>query len=147
MPSSTTAETGIASPFTVDPKAGGKLVAFGGVVNAQSRTTPLIFEVGNPGRALRVGMFAKVHVLSGQEVKGLAIPVSTVVDDGKQEVVFVLASGEAFERRPVRLGVRDGDWVQVLDGLASGERVVTRGAWQVRLAAAGGALPASGHVH
>jgi multidrug efflux pump subunit AcrA (membrane-fusion protein) len=88
-----------------------------------------------------------VHVLSGQEVKGLAIPVSAVVDDGKQEVVFVLASGEAFERRPVRLGVRDGDWVQVLDGLASGERVVTRGAWQVRLAAAGGALPASGHVH
>jgi len=92
-------------------------------------------------------MFAKVHVLSGQEVKGLAIPVSAVVDDGKQEVVFVLASGEAFERRPVRLGVRDGDWVQVLDGLASGERVVTRGAWQVRLAAAGGTLPASGHVH
>ena len=138
---------GFDRPFTVDPKAGGKLVAFGGVVNAQSRTTPLIFEVGNPGRALRVGMFAKVHVLSGQEVKGLAIPVSAVVDDGKQEVVFVLASGEAFERRPVRLGVRDGDWVQVLDGLASGERVVTRGAWQVRLAAAGGTLPASGHVH
>jgi hypothetical protein len=37
--------------------------------------------------------------------------------------------------------------VQVLDGLAPGERVVTRGAWQVRLASAAGALPAHGHVH
>ena len=132
---------GFDRPFTVDPKAGGKVVAFGGVVDAQSRTTPLIFEVGNPGRALRVGMFAKVHVLSGQEMKGLAIPASAVVDDGKQEVAFVLVSGEAFERRPLKLGVRDGEWVQVLDGLAPGDRVVTRGAWQVRLAAAAGAHP------
>jgi RND family efflux transporter MFP subunit len=138
---------GFDRPFTVDPKTGGKVVAFGGVVDAHSRTTPLIFEVGNPGRALRVGMFAKVHVLSGQEMKGLAIPASAVVDDGKQEVAFALVSGEAFERRPLKLGVRDGEWVQVLDGLSPGDRVVTRGAWQVRLAAAGGAIPASGHVH
>jgi len=138
---------GFDRPFTVDPKAGGKVVAFGGVVDAQSRTTPLIFEVGNPGRALRVGMFAKVHVLSGQEVKGLAIPASAVIDDGKQEVAFALVSGEAFERRPLKLGVRDGEWVQVLDGLSPSDRVVTRGAWQVRLAAAAGAIPASGHVH
>ena len=138
---------GFEAPYAVNPKTGGKVVAFGGVVDPQTRTTPLIFEVANPGRALRVGMFARVHVVAGREVKGLAIPVSAVVDDGKQEVVYVLASGEAFERRPVRLGVRDGEWVQVLEGLAPGERVVSRGAWQVRLAAAGGALPASGHVH
>ena len=138
---------GFDRPFTVDPKAGGKVVAFAGVVDSQTRTTPLIFEVANPGRALRVGMFAKVHVLSGQEVTGLAIPASGVIDDGKQEVAFVLLSGEAFERRPLKLGVRDGEWVQVLDGLSPGERVVTRGAWQVRLAAAAGAIPASGHVH
>ena len=138
---------GFDRPFTVDPKAGGKVVAFAGVVDSQTRTTPLIFEVANPGRALRVGMFAKVHVLSGQEVTGLAIPASAVIDDGKQEVAFVLLSGEAFERRPLKLGVRDGEWVQVLDGLSPGERVVTRGAWQVRLAAAAGAIPASGHVH
>ena len=107
---------GFDRPFTVDPKAGGEVVAFGGVVDAQSRTTPLIFEVGNTGRTLRVGMFAKVHVLSGQEVRGLAIPASAVIDDGKQEVAFVLVSGEAFERRPLKLGFRDGEWVQVLDG-------------------------------
>ena len=130
---------GFDRPFTVDPKAGGKVVAFGGVVDAQSRTTPLIFEVGNPGRALRVGMFAKVHVLSGQERKGLAIPASAVVDDGKQEVAYVLVSGEAFERRPLNLGVRDGELGPGARRARARRARGHTGAWQVRLAAAAGA--------
>ena len=133
--------------FEVGPGSGGRVVAVGGVVDAQSRTAPLIFELANPGRVLRVGMFARVHVVSGAPTKGLAIPSSAVVDDGRQEVAFVLVSGETFERRPLRLGVRDGDLVQVISGLELGDRVVSRGTWQVRLSAAAGAIPASGHVH
>lgn len=138
---------GFAQAFEVAPRKGAAPVAFGGVVDPQSRTVPLVFEVPNPGRALRAGMYARVRVFTSQTRKALAIPASAVVDDGKQEVAYVLVSGEAFERRPVRLGVRDGDLVEVVEGLAPGERVVSRGAWQVRLAAAGGALPAHGHVH
>jgi RND family efflux transporter MFP subunit len=131
----------------VGPESGGRLVAFGGVVDPSTRTAPLVFQLPNPGRALRIGMFARVYVLTGQAARGVAIPAAAVVDDGRQEVAFVLASGEAFERRPLRLGIRDGDLVQVVEGLQAGERVVTRGAWQVRLAAAAGVIPASGHVH
>jgi RND family efflux transporter MFP subunit len=138
---------GYPQAFEVASGKGAATVAFGGVVDPQSRTVPLVFEVPNPGRALRAGMYARVRVFSGQARKALAIPASAVVDDGKQEVAYVLSSGEAFERRPLKLGVRDGDLVEVLEGLAPGDRVVSRGAWQVRLAAAGGALPAHGHVH
>jgi RND family efflux transporter MFP subunit len=138
---------GVDQRFEVGPESGGRVVAFGGVVDARSRTAPLIFEFKNPGRMLRVGMFARVHVVSGAPTRGLAIPSSAVVDDGKQEVAFVLLGGETFERRPLRLGVRDGDMVQVISGLEPGDRVVSRGTWQVRLAAAAGAIPASGHVH
>ncbi len=138
---------GFAQGFEVAPGKGAAPVAFGGVVDPQSRTVPLVFEIPNPNRALRAGMYARVRVFTGQARKALAIPVSAVVDDGKQEVAYVLSSGEAFERRPIRLGVRDGDLVEVLEGLSPGDRVVSRGAWQVRLAAAGGALPAHGHVH
>ena len=133
--------------ISVGGAGGGRLVAFGGVIDPQTRTAPLIFEVPNRSRALRAGMFARVHVATGREVRGVAIPASAVVDDGKQEVVFVQVSGEAYERRPLRLGIRDGELVQVLDGLSPGERVVVRGAWQVRLASAAGAVPAQGHVH
>ena len=138
---------GFAQRFEVAPRTGNAPVFFGGVVDPQSRTVPLVFELPNPGRALRAGMYARVRVFTGEARKVLAIPATAVVDDGKQEVAYVLASGEAFERRPLRLGARDGDLVEVVDGLSPGDRVVSRGAWQVRLAAAGGALPSHGHIH
>jgi hypothetical protein len=45
-----------------------------------------------------------------------------------------MKSGERFERRVLRTGLRDGDFVEVLDGLAENERVAVRGAYIVRLA-------------
>ncbi|NIV35362.1 MAG: efflux RND transporter periplasmic adaptor subunit, partial [Anaerolineae bacterium] len=45
--------------------------------------------------------------------------------------------GEAFERRPVQLGIRDGEYVQALSGVKPGEWVVSRGAYLVKLAASG----------
>ena len=51
------------------------------------------------------------------------------------------------ERRVVRLGIRDGDYVQVESGVESGERIVTRGAYLVRLAAASPAEAGHGHAH
>ena len=62
-------------------------------------------------------------------------------------MAFVQLDGEHFEKRVLELGVRDGDWVEVLQGLRLGDRVVTRGAYLVRLA---GSAPDSfghGHVH
>jgi multidrug efflux pump subunit AcrA (membrane-fusion protein) len=62
-------------------------------------------------------------------------------------VVYVMLGGESFERRVVRLGIRDGDYVQVVDGIAPGERVVTRGAYLVRLAGSSPAAAGHGHAH
>jgi RND family efflux transporter MFP subunit len=138
---------GFEQPFEVAPERGGRVIGFGGVIDPQTRTAQLVFELPNAERDLRVGMFARVHVLTGAPVKALAVPASAIVDDGSEPVVFVEISGERFERRPVQLGLRDRGRVQVLAGLAPGERVVSRGAYQVRLAAASGAIPQHGHVH
>lgn len=135
---------GFAEPFEVG--AGG-VVALGGLVDPHTRTVPLVFELDNPGGRLRVGMFARVHVVVGAAREALAIPVAAVVEDGGQETAYAQIGGEAFARRPLRLGIRDAGWVEVLDGLQAGDRVVTRGAYQVRLAAAADAVPAHGHAH
>ena len=58
-----------------------------------------------------------------------------------------MVEGEAFERRPLRLGIRSHGWVEVLDGVAAGERVATKGAYEVKLASASGSVPAHGHAH
>jgi multidrug efflux pump subunit AcrA (membrane-fusion protein) len=63
------------------------------------------------------------------------------------DTAYVQTEGESFERRIVRLGVRDREYVEVLSGVEPGEHVVTRGAYAVKLAAAGTQVPAHGHAH
>ena len=77
----------------------------------------------------------------------MAVPATAVLDDGGQSVVFVMLDGEAFARRVVRAGIRDGDWIAIESGVATGERVVTLGAYQVRLAATAPAAMGHGHAH
>jgi multidrug efflux pump subunit AcrA (membrane-fusion protein) len=77
----------------------------------------------------------------------LTVPEAALVDDSGASVVFVQTEGESFERRPVRLGIRDAGYVEVLQGLSAGEHDVARGAWSVKLAASSGAVPAHGHSH
>ncbi|MGZ5433489.1 MAG: CBS domain-containing protein [Thermoanaerobaculia bacterium] len=70
-----------------------------------------------------------------------------VVDEDGHPVAYVELEGELFERRPLKLGTRQGDRVQVVEGLKTGDRVVTLGAYNIRLQAASGAVPAHGHAH
>ena len=62
-------------------------------------------------------------------------------------VAFVMDSGETYFKRALRLGVRSGGFVQVLDGVKEGERVVSRGAYEIKLSTAIGAIPEHGHQH
>jgi hypothetical protein len=55
--------------------------------------------------------------------------------------------GETFEKRDLTLGLRDGNWVQVVTGITEGERVVTKSAYAVRLASMSSAIPSHGHAH
>lgn len=125
----------------------GKLVAVGGVVDATTRTVPVVFEFTPGELALPIGMAVQAQVFAGDTREAIAIPASSVLDDGGMSVVFVMTGGESFERRQVRLGARDGDWVEVVDGLTPGSRVVSRGAYLVKLAASGTAQIGHGHAH
>ncbi|MGC1952953.1 MAG: efflux RND transporter periplasmic adaptor subunit [Gammaproteobacteria bacterium] len=133
--------------FEIDAQSGDQLVAFGNVVDSVRRTVPLVFEFANPDGRLRVGMFAQVHIWTGETVEDAAVPVEALTDEAGQPVVYVMRGGESFERRVLRLGIREGGYVQVRSGLEPGERIVTRGAYLVRLAAASPAAAGHGHAH
>ena len=137
---------GYEAPFVVDEQ-NGKLITVGRVVDPLSRTVPVIFEVTNPTEKLRIGQFAKVSIATGMPQRGLAVPDAAVLEDGGKLVVYVQAEGEAFERRPLAIGVRSLGWTGVREGLAAGERVVTKGAYEIKLTAASGVIPQTGHVH
>jgi cobalt-zinc-cadmium efflux system membrane fusion protein len=58
-----------------------------------------------------------------------------------------MLAGELFQRRELELGVRDGERFEVLQGIAPGERVATRGVWVVKLAALSPTSFGAGHAH
>jgi cobalt-zinc-cadmium efflux system membrane fusion protein len=125
----------------------GKLVSLGRVLDPQSRTLPISFATGNGTLGAPVGQSVFLHLLLEQTAPAPVVPSSAIVDDAGRPIVFVQVEGEAFERRPVTLGVREGERVQVLAGVKPGEHIVTKGAYLVRLASLSTSVPAHGHVH
>ena len=94
------------------------------VLDPATRTAGVRVELPNPGGLLKPGMFATAE-LRVDLGRGLAIPRSAVLDTGVRQIVYVQVGPGRFAGREVRLGQAAGDQVQVLAGLAAGERVVT----------------------
>lgn len=93
-------------------------------LNAPTRTTQVRLELPNRDGLLRPGMFAHVELAAAGDVPRLAVPVSAVIDNGHRQVVL-LAEGEGrFKPQPVELGIRGRDFVEVLGGIRSGDRLV-----------------------
>jgi len=119
----------------------------GSAVSPERRTVSLLVSFPNQKFGLRAGVAGKVRLFLGETTKALAIPVSALQEEDGLTTAYVQSGGERFERRILKLGVRDGEFVQVLSGLQKGERVTTRGAYLVRLAASSGKVPEHGHTH
>ena len=137
----------IVVPGLEQPMQAGRLVSVANFVDPQSRTVKVIYEMDNRSRRLAVGQAVSMRLFHSTATEAPAIPESALVDDGGRPIVFVQTGGESFERRPVTLGERQSGRVQVTAGIAPGERVVTRGAYLVRLASMSTQVPAHGHAH
>jgi len=125
-----------------------RLVSVGDMLDPQSRTIPVLFEVPNQSGRLKVGLFANVAIRTGSVAGALAVPKDALTEDEGRWFVFIQSSGEAFDRREVKTGVEDGGFVQITSGLKGDERVATRGSYYVKQAesaAKGGAD--QGHAH
>jgi len=125
----------------------GRLVSARASIDPVTRTAPITFEFDNPGGALRAGASVTAGVRTSDIFVGPVIPASAIIDDAGQDVVYVMADGENWERRVIRIALRDGDQVGIASGLDVGERVVSRGAYLVHLAASGPAEAGHGHAH
>jgi len=125
----------------------GRLVNVGRVLDMQSRTLPITFAFDNRTRGLPVGQAVLLHLLMDTTAPRPVVPAAAIVDDAGRPIVFVQREGETFERRAVTLGPRSGDLVQITEGVTPGDRVVTKGAYLVRLASLSTSVPAHGHVH
>jgi RND family efflux transporter MFP subunit len=123
------------------------LVTIGTVIDASTRTLPIIFEVENHKGLIKLGSLGRLDFITSETVEGLAVPRSAVLLEENRTVVYVQLGGETFERRIVKTSWEDLEWVKVIEGLEPGERIVTVGAYDVALAGRSTEVPVHGHVH
>lgn len=113
---------------------GGTIEAVNPRIDANGRSLELRARLDNSGGDLRPGMFARVRVIVGERSDALLVPEEAIVPQGDDFYVFrvVDKGGQAVaERVRIRTGVRRDARVEIVEGLASGDRVVVAG---VRLA-------------
>jgi Cu(I)/Ag(I) efflux system membrane fusion protein len=94
-------------------------------LNAQTRTARIRIEVLNLDEVLRPEMYVDAEIETGTPGAVLAVPESAVLDSGARQAVLVDKGGGRFEPREVRLGRHGGGYVEITDGVAEGEAVVT----------------------
>ena len=104
----------------------GKVVFIYPTIEPDTRTVRVRIELPNPGGLLKPAMYGNVELASGRGGKKLAIPDSAVLDSGSRQVVLVRRGEGLFEPRTVKLGMRADGYVEVTDGLQTGEEVVVR---------------------
>jgi Cu(I)/Ag(I) efflux system membrane fusion protein len=104
----------------------GKVAFIYPSVDRESRTAQLRIEVANPDGRLRADMAATVEIHTPVPGSRTAIPESALIDTGRRQVVLVERGEGRYEPRPVKVGARAPGWVQVVDGLEPGEKVVTQ---------------------
>ena len=90
----------------------------------ETRTVPVRVELANPGQLLKPAMFADVELPIGGKGKVLTVQNSAVIDSGTRRIVLVQLGEGRFQPREVKLGNRNDNYVEVLEGVKDGESVV-----------------------
>jgi cobalt-zinc-cadmium efflux system membrane fusion protein len=107
----------------------GKITVLGPSVDATTRRLFVRTEIADPNHLLRAGMFANFAIRIGDPARAPAAPQNAIVREGDGAMTcWVTTDRRHFSRKTVTIGLRQGDFVQILSGLEADELVVSDGA-------------------
>ncbi|MDE7374034.1 MAG: efflux RND transporter periplasmic adaptor subunit, partial [Odoribacter sp.] len=124
----------------------GRLLSVGKSAEANTFFVPVTFEFDNRGNVLP-GSFVEIYLMSSPLDNVLSIPESALTNEMGHFYVYKQLDEEGYQKQEVKIGASNGKAVQILSGLVAGDRVVTRGAYQVKMASASAAIPGHTHEH
>jgi RND family efflux transporter MFP subunit len=106
----------------------GKIIFIHPHLDMMARTAMVRIVIPNDALELKPGMYATARIVSELTPHALLVPREAVIDSGEKQVAFVIKPEGHFEPRKVRIGAAgSGGLIQILEGLAPGEQVVTSG--------------------
>jgi multidrug efflux pump subunit AcrA (membrane-fusion protein) len=107
----------------------GKVMVVSPAVDPNTTTVQVWVEAENSGERLKLGSTVEISMDAGEVPNAIVVPVAALLssEDGGEKVMVAGSDGRAHEKA-VKVGVRSGDDVQILSGVAVGDRVITQGA-------------------
>lgn len=106
----------------------GGVVQVAPSVDPQTNTVAVRVRLANPDGELKAGIFATARIAVEIHQNALVVPQAALVVEGDETFVFV-PQGEKVEKRKVTVGIRDGEQIEITEGLKDNEKVVTQGAY------------------
>ena len=122
-------EVEVRVPAYSDKVFKGHVTALGAMIDPNTHRQLVRSEIDDPEHLLRSGMFASFVIRVGDPVRSLAVPAEGVVREGDGTMtVWITKDSRRFTKRTVKVGLQQGGWTQILEGLSPEETVVTDGA-------------------
>ena len=127
-------------------KFNGKIARVSPILDPATRTAPMEIEIPNSVFRLKPGMYAKVTLEVESKDNALLVPKVSLVDSEGQRGVYQADQENRAQFKAVKVGLEDAERVEILDGLAEGETIISTGAGALRrndqlLTAGGNASP------
>lgn len=110
-----------------------KVEMIGSEVNTQSRTVEVRLRVKNQDEQLKINMNVNVFFLVDHEAETITVPRMAVLGTGGEKFVFVEDENK-YIRTAVVTGIENDQWIEIIEGIAPGDKVVTRGNYQLQFA-------------
>jgi RND family efflux transporter MFP subunit len=114
----------VSSEAYMDREFDGEIIAIAPAVDASTNTALARVRLANTGRLLKVGMFAQVRIGLSERKGALTVPPSAVAKSDEGAAVYVV-TGALATRTKVTLGLETSDAVEILGGVAEGQKVLT----------------------
>lgn len=125
---------------------GGHIQSYGRSAEVNNSYIPVVFEFNNTGDVVQ-GSYAEIYLITQERENVLTLPLTALTEEQGVHYIYIQVDKEGYRKQEVTLGESDGERVEILSGLKKGDKVVTKGAIQVKLASAANAIPAHNHNH
>ncbi len=123
-------DTGTMTVPGIDDPVQGKVTVVSPALDPNSTTVEIWVEAKNPKHALKPGTSVQLSLTARTVKDALVVPASSVITapDGSPAVMLAGSDGRAHQKA-VKLGIRNGDDVQILEGVTASDKVVATGAY------------------
>ncbi len=120
------------SPATIlpadgSPEVSGKVTVVSPAADPGSTTVQIWVQADNPGERLKPGTAVRVSVIASTIPEAVVVPVPALLPSPEGVSIVSVGADMVAHQKAVKTGVRDGDKVQILEGVSAGEQVVIVG--------------------